>query len=85
MIVGVRASIESHIRPIVPSAADGRVVVAKVPAIHVVISGINKTVLSPIQCLASVRIKEVAPRMSHECLRTKGCDFIDTQTSIKTA
>ena len=83
--MGIRAAIEADIRPIITSAANSRVVVSKVPAIHVVIGSINKTVLGPIERLTSVRIKEVASRMCYQCLSIKGRDFVDVQPRIETS
>ena len=69
VIVSVGAAIEADIRAIVTRAADGRVLVTKVTAVHVVVRRVNKAVLFPIERAAFVGKKENSARTGNQSLR----------------
>src|SRR5215471_17052372 len=59
VIVGVRATIKAHVRTVIASAANGRVIVAKVTSAHVVVRRIDKPVLFAIERTTLVRKEKV--------------------------
>src|SRR5436189_6246429 len=83
VIVRVNATIESDVRSIVTSATDGRVLITKVAAAHVVIGRIDETVFRTRERLTFIRIKEGLARVCHEHLRIERRHLIYARHGIK--
>src|SRR5437899_10996551 len=85
VVVRLRASIESNVSAIVASAANGRVVVTKMAAAHVVVRRIDESVFGAIERLSQIRIEEVPPRVRHQRLRAKRRLLVDAQPRIESS
>ena len=83
MIVGVGAAIESDVRTVIARTAHRRIIVAQVSAAHVVISGVDESVLHSIERSAQIRIEEVPTRMRHERLRHESSSFVNAEFRIE--
>src|SRR5258708_40105150 len=53
--------------------------------VHVVIGGVDESILCSIERLAEVGIKEIAPGVSNQRLRAKGRLLVNAQTRIESS
>src|SRR5260370_11649953 len=82
VIIGISAAIEPNVGAIKAGTANGRVVVTKMAATHVVIGRIDKAILSAIECLALIRIEEGPAGARQQPPRAKTRLFFCAKTGI---